>query len=220
MSIAKVTIHVWVFAVAISFTHSADAQLLSRAGGTMVYDTDQNITWLADANYAATQYKQSCGKVGSVDGKMPWPEAMRWAANLVYGGYSDWRLSSTPPADLTCDEKDPIGTYGYNCVGGEMGHLFYGNNDHGLGGKAGQNIMVTHNDNYSLFNNFSSFGEYWLNTDFAPLAQIALNFHTRDGFANANSKSVSLIPWPVRDGDVEDIKHLEHDETKQQPACK
>ncbi len=33
----------------------ANAALVSRAGGTMVYDTDLNITWLADANLAASQ---------------------------------------------------------------------------------------------------------------------------------------------------------------------
>ena len=31
---------------------TADAALVSRAGGTMVYDSDRDITWLADANYA------------------------------------------------------------------------------------------------------------------------------------------------------------------------
>lgn len=204
MSIRKATTYTLIFAVCMGFASSVPAQLLSRAGGAMVYDTEQNITWLADANYSATQYKQSCGKLGSVDGKMPWPEAMRWANNLVYAGYSNWRLPKTPPVDLSCDEKDPVGAYGYHCTGGEMGHLFYGVNEHGLGGQAGQSIMRTHNANYSLFSNFSSFGVYWLETEFAPLAQIALNFHTRNGFANANSKSVSLIPWAVRDGDVAD----------------
>jgi hypothetical protein len=192
-------------AVGLGFGADAPAQLYSRAGGTMVYDSDLDITWLADANYAATQYEQSCGEIGAPDGKMTWPEATRWAAGLVYAGYDDWRLPTTPTADASCDEQDLIGTYGFHCTGGEMGHLFYGDIGHGLGGVAGESIIRVHNDNFHLFRNFSSFGAYWLGTEFAPLAQIALNFHTRNGFANANSKSVFLLAWAVRDGDVVDV---------------
>ena len=207
-------------AASMGLATTASAQLFSRAGGTMVYDSDLNITWLADANYAATQHAESCGELGTVDGKMTWPEAMRWAASLTYGGYSDWRLPSTPPADTSCDEKSPIGTYGFHCTGSEMGHLFYGDIDHGLGGKAGDSIMKTNNDNYRLFHNFPTFGTYWLATEFAPLAQIALNFHMRNGFSNANSKSVSLIPWAVRDGDVADIADAaEYDSRKQKRSA-
>ena len=188
--------------VGIDLASPASVGLHSRANGTMVYDSNLNITWLADTNYAATQYEQSCGDLGTKNGKMTWTQATKWAQDLVYGGFSDWRLPTTPPSDPSCEEQDPIGTYGFNCTGGEMGHLFYGDIKQGLGGKAGENIIKTHNNNYRLFHNFPSFGKYWLSREFAPLAQIALNFHIRDGFANANSKSVFLNAWPVRDGDV------------------
>ncbi|WP_244141890.1 Lcl domain-containing protein [aff. Roholtiella sp. LEGE 12411] len=164
----------------------------------MVYDSNLNITWLADANYAATQYRQSCGDLGTKEGIMTWTQATKWVDGLVYGGFSDWRLPTTPASDPSCDQQNSIGTYGFNCTDGEMGNLFY----QGLEGKAGENIIKTHNKNYSLFHNISLFGKYWLGKEFAPLAQIALNFHTRNGFSNANSKSVPLLVWPVRDGDV------------------
>jgi hypothetical protein len=92
------------------------AALVDRGGG-MIYDTDLNVTWLADANYSMTSGYNA-------DGYMTWGEATTWAANLSYGGYSDWRL---PTADPAC-------SLSYNCTGSEMGHLFYNE----LGGVAGQ----------------------------------------------------------------------------------
>lgn len=75
------------------------------------YDTDLNITWLAnDANYT-----------------MYWYYARDWATNLsIFDAvnnitYDNWRL----PISDTCG--------GYNCTGSEMGHLFYVE----LGGVAG-----------------------------------------------------------------------------------
>lgn len=38
-----------VVAVALTIISPAQAELLGRGGGTMVYDTDLNITWVADA---------------------------------------------------------------------------------------------------------------------------------------------------------------------------
>ena len=80
---------------------AAQATLFDRGGG-MIYDSDLNITWLADANYAQTSGYDA-------DGRMNWGAANTWADNLVYGGYSDWRL----PTSDTC--------YGYNCTGSKMG---------------------------------------------------------------------------------------------------
>ncbi len=38
----------------IGLAPTAEAALMSRLGGLAVYDTDRNITWLKDANYAKT----------------------------------------------------------------------------------------------------------------------------------------------------------------------
>ena len=184
------------------FASPASAELYSRANGTMVYDSDLNITWLADANYAATQYEQSCGDLGIKDGKMDFSEATRWVKNLLYAGFSDWRLPKSAQPDLSCDRQTVIGSHGFNCTASEMGHLFYGEIKHGLGGKAGDSIIKTHNDNYRLFRNISPFGVYWYSTDFPSFFFISRNFETRSGFSNAYSKSVLLNAWPVRDGDV------------------
>ena len=43
----------------------------------MIYDTDLNVTWLADANYAQTRGFDA-------DGRMIWTTATTWATNLSY----------------------------------------------------------------------------------------------------------------------------------------
>jgi hypothetical protein len=210
-------------AVGLGFGADAPAQLYSRAGGTMVYDSDLDITWLADANYAATQYEQSCGEIGAKDGRMEWARALRWADELVFGGYSDWRLPNSAQPDLSCDGQNPPewggGSFGFHCTGSELGHLFYGDINHGLGGKAGESITKTHNENYFLFHNVVS-GLYWHGTEFVVFPMISMNFHTSDGFMNFNSKSVLLRAWPVRDGDVADAPPITEAKTKKPRKCK
>ena len=78
----------------------------------MIYDPDFDITWLADANYARTSGYR-------VDGRMTWPQAMAWAAALVVGGHSGWRL----PTSVNHDGTPP--SYGLWRPGSEFGHLFY-----------------------------------------------------------------------------------------------
>ncbi len=92
----------------------------------LVYDTDFDITWLKDANYAYTTGYDS-------DGKMTWDEAVAWAGGLEYesGGvvYDEWRL----PSALNQDGSGP--DTGYNVIESEMGHLYYtelGNSDGGF----------------------------------------------------------------------------------------
>ena len=79
---------------------TAEAALISRLGGLAVYDTDRNITWLANAN---------------ANGLMNWTAANTWATGLNVGGYTGWRLPTTDPA---CGAN-------YNCINSELGNLYY-----------------------------------------------------------------------------------------------
>src|SRR4030095_8148367 len=74
--------------LALIMSASARATLFDRGGG-MIYDDVLNITWLQDANYALTSGYPSW------NGRMQFDEANAWAAQLVYGGYSDWRAPPT-----------------------------------------------------------------------------------------------------------------------------
>lgn len=140
---------------------STSAALVDRGGG-LIYDTDLNITWLANAN---------------ANGLMNWDAAMTWAGNLSYGGFTDWRLPTAAPA---CGSS-------FNCISSEMGHLFYTE----LGGVAGTSIVTTHNSNYDLFQNFLSTW-YWSGTEFAPTpAANAWAFSFGTGFQGAGVKTGS-----------------------------
>lgn len=175
------------FIAAVGFSGVANAALVDRGGG-LIYDTELNITWLANANYAMTSGYDA-------DGRMFWSVATTWASNLSYydsvrnATYTDWRL---PSADPACG-------YSYNCTDSEMGHLFYAE----LGGVAGQDIATTRNANYNLFQNvMSAFSLYWSGTPYAPNNNYAWNFNFYLGFQNADINVNTAYAWAVRDGDV------------------
>jgi len=100
-------------------TVKASATLWDRGEG-LIYDDVLNITWLQNANYAATDLTDSKVKeiISSTvivipgrnlhvtdfkkdtsgnyyTGQMTWWGAMAWVQALSYAGYDDWRLPST-----------------------------------------------------------------------------------------------------------------------------
>lgn len=92
-------------ATTLSLSFSVNAALVGRLaateGGTdyqAYYDTEADITWLADAN---------------AGGAMSWSEANTWVDSLIVDGKGSWRL----PTSDTCQ--------GYNCLSSELGSLFY-----------------------------------------------------------------------------------------------
>lgn len=118
----------------------ADATLIDR-GNEMIYDSDLNITWLQDANYAKTShYYHAYYDISGLDPDMyeyvhdstwgwyysykgnfrNWHDANNWAQNLVYGGYDDWRLPTTTDGYRPFSDK-----WDYNITSSEMGHLYY-----------------------------------------------------------------------------------------------
>ena len=154
-------------------------------GGTVVYDSVRNITWSANANLAGTT--------------MNWTAATAWAANLVYAGFDDWRLPTALNADLTgpCE--------GINCTGSELGNMFYGDINHGLGGVVDTSITTTHNANYNLFTNIQS-SVYWSGTEYAPDPDGAWYFGTDVGGQSVVSKGNGYYAWAVRSGDVAAVR--------------
>lgn len=156
----------------------AYAALESRLGGLAVYDTDLNLTWLANAN---------------ANGVMDWSQANAWAANITVGGVSGWRL---PNADPSCGQN-------YYCNGSEMGHLFYDE----LGGVAPQAIGAVHNASYDLFQDIQSY-YYWSGTEAAPGTGYAWSFVFAGGYQYVNDGragvpgAYSLYAMAVRPGDV------------------
>ena len=166
------------FVVALGISSGANAALYSRLGGLAVYDSDFNITWLADANYAGTSGYATAGS-------MTWSQANAWAAGLTVDGINGWRL---PTSDTCLD---------YNCTGSEMGHLFYTE----LGGVANYSILTMHNANLALFQHVQS-GSYWSATEYAPNTNYAWHFDFDFGAQGYNIKTYSAFAWAVHAGDV------------------
>lgn len=171
---------------ALGASSAANAALLSRLGGAAVYDTDFNITWLANAN---------------ANGLMTWSQANAWAAGLTVVGVSGWRLPTSLQPDATCSIQNSNGSNGYNCTGSEMGHLFFNE----LGGVAGVPIATTHNANYNLFTNIqdAQASTYWSGTsESAPNTNYAWNYSFASGYQGTDVKDNGLYAWAVRSGDV------------------
>lgn len=191
-----------VLSVGLLATTGASATMTSALSGQVVNDSDLNLTWLADANYAKTSGYH-------MNGMMSWDQAQSWVISLNttnYLGYHDWRLPTTLQPDASCQYQDG-GSAGINCVGSEMGHLFY----YELGGVAGQSIISTHTSNYNLFQNLQS-NNYWSATDFILNTSNAWYFDFNYGYQSVNFKGATyndiyfsganMYTFAVRDGQV------------------
>jgi Protein of unknown function (DUF1566) len=187
-------------------TGAANAALTSIDGGLAVYDSTQNISWVADANLAFTS--GYCGLPNdcfNASGGMNWYEAQAWIGSLnaaSYLGVNDWRLPNTAQPDATCSSVDGDGqNYGYNCTGSELGNLFY----NGLGGASGASITTTHNASYSLFSNVQpniSWSGREAPTPAGGTPSGALLFAFYDGQQSIYAKGLPANAWAVAPGDI------------------
>ena len=168
----------------------AQAGLESRAGGTMLYDNELNITWLADANHAKTS------------------------------GYDDWRLPTVlDTGSPGCDEAYGGTDCGYNVqtvAGGtvysELAHMYQNN----LGVKGRYNTSGVYQPDWGVFGNGTGGGQkdfalvknlqsyaYWSGTAYAPdPASSAWYLSTDTGGQSYNLQNVGFHAWAVRPGDV------------------
>ena len=114
----------------------------------VVYDSNQDVYWLAEANLAATPEGQTIraqmnAPTGGIDlskinpnGTMDFATAKNWvqALNQLVGngcqGYlchTDWQLPVTPNDDPTCSEKGPApyhNDFAAWCAGSALGNLY------------------------------------------------------------------------------------------------
>jgi uncharacterized protein (TIGR03437 family) len=131
-------------------------------GGQTVYDPVANVTWLANANLAATNALglPPCKDQGSpkvcvnADGAMNWDSASQFVTNMNayngagYLGQTNWGL---PPLDPACDAS-------YSCAsaGNPLAELYYDQ----LGLKAGTPVVATPNIAVGPFQNIQPY-LYW-----------------------------------------------------------
>lgn len=202
-------------ALSLLLASAAQAALLERLDGQAYYDTDLDITWLANANLARSE---SFGISGSINnGAMDWNTANEWIAamNAVddgkgYLGYNDWRLpksldTGAPGCNFAYSGTD----CGYNVdlSVSEMAHLYYVE----LGNLARYDIDGVTNSCYThtagCMTNQGPFVDLWYintywSTSYETSPNFAWVFNFEDGRQNYLIKSQRYPLLPVRDGDV------------------
>ncbi len=188
-------------------TFSAKADLVSRLGGQAVYDTDLNITWLANANAGAGSSFDDAGPNDtSIDGRMSWNNAISWANSLTVGGFSDWRLPKTAVPDSSCSNSGLGAATGLGCTGSEMGHLFIELGDDPTNTRPLQEGVLSSGDpDLAFFNNIQSQpgrgGIYWSQTKQNQFNAFDFNFN--NGIQDFERFDINArYAWAVRDGDV------------------
>ncbi len=176
------------------------------------YDTDLNVTWLADANYAKTSGYDA-------DGRMTWSQANAWAAQLSFYNpltgetINNWRLPTTTDTGAPGCNWAYSGTdcgYNVNPASSEMAHLYFvelGNLSSATptgtdsGAYAGGSNPYSTLDNVGPFVNFQSYW-YWSGTEYAPSPTLAWVFNTNYGDQGYIATPSSLYALAVRPGDV------------------
>lgn len=99
-------------------------RLVPSDGGATVYDVARDVTWLADANLAATQ---TFGVDGiNPSGSMGYKSALRWVDALNQArhlGRNDWTLPTTPAEDAGCDGHNRY-SFGFGCRNSAFAMLY------------------------------------------------------------------------------------------------
>jgi uncharacterized protein (TIGR03437 family) len=188
---------------ALSTLHAAATLVLSPDGIT-VYDTVNNVSWLADANLPAGNRftLPLCSGTGTApcvnaSGSMNYASAAAWvqamnAAN--YLGHSNWQLPTTPPLDRGCGKTGPNGdSFGFNCTASAMGSLYY----NALGLKAPATAVPIPGNTVGPFSNFQPY-LYWSQSSLGTLGYAAFSFNT--GFHGANTAPNFLYLLPMIPG--------------------
>jgi hypothetical protein len=156
----------------------SQATLFDRGGG-LIYDDVLNITWTQTAGDGVQRTRA---------------DANQWAADLVFGGFSDWRL---PSVDVNADGTVVNCSTNVDCPDNEYGHMFYQNLNGALfDNKTGNQL----GDGGVTLNTIQS--GYWSGTEFAPIPILAWVFFFANGVQAEGGEFSTNYGWAVRPGDV------------------
>ncbi|MCW9046874.1 MAG: hypothetical protein OQK46_02245 [Gammaproteobacteria bacterium] len=198
MKICKLTIAVSVYLI----STGANAALLERLDGLAYYDTEADLTWLADAN---------------MGGMMGWSEANDWAATLNISGVTGWRLPET--VDVGNDGVTPNSVFielpgvdaGYNITSpSEMSNMYYnvlGNtayvdeNAHNIGCSSPDSAPEYCLENTGPFSNIQT-SLYWSSTGDVTHSGYAWYFEMMTGYQWTANTGIQGYAWAVHTGDV------------------
>ncbi len=226
------------------FSFSSSATLIPRLGGQAVYDSDLDVTWLTDANIYPNVLRPQIVQQLLDHNVHPSQISDMYPDTPYIPGYGfsndsrfdilghQWRIPTALIPDRSCTNSDgssypalsefhldtPLDraySGGYNCTGGELGHLFYNEFDATISVDSQGTVQTTigNPDNLALFDNLVTStttqnlfdAEYWTSTTspFCGNCRFVFNFSTGelseiiDGEISGQAR-VLLI----RDGDI------------------
>ena len=184
------------------------AALTLSPDSTLVYDSVNNITWLADANLPATNQfgLPPCNGSGSGvkicvngSGSMNYQAAAAWVAAMNaanYLGHSNWQLPTTPTTDNTCPKTGPNGSsFGFGCTAGALDSLY-----NALGLKPPNTAVPIPANTAGPFSNIQPY-LYWSQTS-AGQTQGNATFSFATGWQGANTLPNFLYVWPMIPGKI------------------
>lgn len=175
------------------------------------YDTDLDITWLANAN---------------MNGSMSWAAANSWAANLSFHDavnnitYDNWRLPTVNPINGTSFNYNwtfnGSTDFGYNVseqgtafagsASSEMAHLFYNTLDNKGFCSVSTDCSPSAQPGWGLTNTgpFANLHDYsyWSGSEYASDTGKALYFSFHRGTQYADPKNYIYLALAVSPGDV------------------
>lgn len=180
--------------------------LALSADGLTVYDSVNNITWLADANLPASSRftLPNCNGSGAGEqicvnpnGSMNYRAAAAWVAAMNaanYLGHNDWQLPTTPVNDSTCGKTGPGGgNFGFGCTLGALDSMY-----NALGFKAPNTAVSIPPGTAGPFSNLQPY-LYWSQSSAGP-TQGNSTFSFATGWVGANTLPNFLYLWPMIPG--------------------
>ncbi len=188
----------------------ASSPLLLSPDGATVYDTANNVNWLANSNLASTNRfgLPACPAAGSQpcvnpSGSMSDQAAAAWvkAMNTAnYLGHSNWQIPTTPPVDMTCSFSGGAdNAFGWGCLASAFGSLY-----NALGLSAPNTAVPVPNITAGPFSNFQP-GLYWSQTSVPqPVDQVGCcgTFSFNSGWQGSNITSNFLFLLPMIPGKI------------------
>lgn len=183
---------------------TANAMLIDRGNG-LLYDSYFDITWLSDAYYPMTSGYLDNTSTTYDNGRLTWSEALTWADQLEYAGFSNWRLPTMQDlGDSGCDYSNGSTDCGYNSDTNtsEMAHLYYDDLNNIASYDINGNPQTGYGSiNSGLFSNIQSCF-YWTDQQLATDPSQAWFFNFCDGSQDTHSSNYSFFVMAVHEGDV------------------
>ena len=171
--------------------------MVESADGQTVYDTTLHVTWLANANFTASEKFQVIGVNQS--GSMTYAAAVKWVTALNargYLGHNNWQLPTTPHRDRTCAHTGRHGeSFGFGCSGSALGSLYHNS----LRLREPDTAVAIPENKVGPFHNFQPY-LYWSGSAALDPKQGFVSFSFNSGFQGANVPLNYLHVLPMIEG--------------------